>query len=281
MFTTATIRTPERKFFQCRIDTTLALEPGEECIVNFDYGQDTATLLERAESNGATTEKLPGFKVARKLVKGDSQRLQECAELSERAKHNFSLSTEREKGEVKLLHVRISFGGERLFIRYAADFPVDLRRFIGQVQRDFKTQVDLWQLNSRDQTAMMGCLGSCGRAACCCSWQHNFPSVNVRMAKDQAVAFSQELLQGTCGHIKCCLCFEHQQYLAASAGMPDLGIEVKCRHHDNSRGMIIARDILRQRVTVRTKEGRFLTVNATEVIIIERERYYRKRPEKT
>ena len=270
MQTVARIRMPENGVFLCRVAPSLAVLPGETCIVELDYGLDVGTVLELFGLNdhALVGEKIPAYRVVRKWDPEDCTRTAESEAIAERAKQAFMLSASHEKGHVKILHARLSYGRDRLFIRYSARIPVDLRRFIGQLQRDFKTQVDLWQVGVRDEAALIGCLGPCGRAVCCCSWQRQFQPVNVRMAKTQEMSLNPVSINGSCGRLKCCLRFEYEQYHAAGGQLPEHGSVVTCTGYEDAEGMVIGRDVMRARLTVRTRDGRFLTVSADTVRVL-------------
>ncbi len=270
MQTVARIRMPENGTFLCRVAPALSLMPGDPCIVELDYGMDTGTVLELygINENAGSDEKAPAFRVIRKQVPEDDHRLEENAGLAEKAKQAFMLSVSREKGHVKLLHNRFSYGRDRFFVRYAAHVPVDLRRFVGQLQRDFKTHVDLWQVGVRDEAALVGCLGPCGRAVCCCTWQHQFQPVNVRMAKTQEMSLNPVAINGSCGRLKCCLRFEYDQYRVAGADLPENGSVVTCAEFEHVEGLVIGRDVMRGRLTVRTRDGRFLTVARDAITVV-------------
>jgi len=130
--------------------------------------------------------------------------------------------------------------------------------------------VDLWQVGVRDEAALIGCLGTCGRAVCCCTWQRQFQSVNVRMAKTQEMSLNPGSINGTCGRLKCCLRFEYEQYRVASESLPDHGSLVRCEEHEEAEGVVIGRDVMRGRITVRTTDGRYLTVAADRVTVKDR-----------
>jgi len=271
MLTVAHVRMPENGVFACRVAPSLSLLPGDACMVELDYGMDTGVILDLFginNENASGEEKIPAFRVVRKQVDDDKTRILENMDLSEKAKRAFLFSVSHEKGHVKLLHTRFSYGRDKFFIRYSAQMPVDLRRFIGQVQRDFKTHVDLWQVGVRDEAALIGCLGPCGRAVCCCSWQHQFQPVNVRMAKAQEMSLNPVSINGSCGRLKCCLRFEYEQYRVAGEHLPGQGSVVTCREYDNVEGFVIGRDVMRGRLTVRTRDGRFLTVSSTAITVL-------------
>jgi cell fate regulator YaaT (PSP1 superfamily) len=262
---------PENGEFQCRVDETLALLPGERCLAELDYGLDIGMVLELygVQEGHDGAEKTPAYRVVRKVTPEDEALEGQRTALSQKAREAFEQSTVREKGHVKILHVRFSYGGERLFIRYSAQMPVDLRRFVGQLQRDFKTHVDLWQVGVRDEAAFIGGLGPCGRAVCCCSWQRQFWPVNVRMAKAQEMSLNPVAINGTCGRLKCCMRFEYEQYRAAGEALPEHGCLVKCCGRESAEGVVVGRDVMRGRVTVRTDDGRFLTVDAASATVEE------------
>ena len=270
MVTAAHIRMPENGVFSCRVPPPLTLDPGDRCVADLEYGQDIGVVLDiyGVSEDGANGEKAPSYCVVRKATQEDDALMSERGTLAEKARKAFALSTEREKGHVKILHVRFSFGGDKLFIRYSAQMPVDLRRFTRQLQRDFRTHVDLWQVGVRDEAALVGCLGICGRAACCCTWQCQSQPVNVRMAKAQEMSSSPAALNGTCGRLKCCLRFEYEQYREAGERLPEHGSLVRCREHGDAEGMIVGRDIMRGRLTVRMGDGRWLTVDAATVAVV-------------
>ena len=182
------VQMPERGVIQCLTAEAFAdapLQVGDYCICALDYGQDVGRIVKLTDVSG--TEELPSFRILRRQTAEDEALVKANMEVAAKARHAFQLSVMHEKTPVKILHVRFSFMRERLFIRYGASAVVDLRRFVNQIQRDFKTVVDLWQVGVRDECAFIGCLGHCGRAACCCTWQHQFQNLTTRMAKVQDV----------------------------------------------------------------------------------------------
>lgn len=268
--TIARIQMPESGVFSCRVPSALTVMPGDSCIAEFDYGLDAGIVLELFGVNGQilSVEKMPAFRLIRKCAPEDKSRFSDNESFAEKAKQAFLSSVRNEKGHVKILHVRFSYGRDRLFIRYSAQIPVDLRRFLGQLQRDFKTHVDLWQVGVRDEAALIGCLGPCGRAVCCKSWQRQFLPVNVRMAKEQEMSLNPVSINGSCGRLKCCLRFEYEQYCQAGESLPEHGSIVACLEHESAEGIVIGRDVLRGRITVRTKDGRFLTVAQNTIRVV-------------
>lgn len=256
------VQMPEGGILECVIseeEKKAEFKAGEHCVCALDYGQDVGRVVKVTESlEGASS---PSFRVLRKQTEADESLVKANMEMAEKARHAFRISVAHEKTPIKILHVRFSFMCERLFIRYGAASVVDLRRFINQIQRDFKTVVDLWQLGVRDECAFIGCLGHCGRSACCCTWQRQFQNLSTHMAKVQDVPLNPITANGHCGRLKCCLAFECEQYREAGVGLPESGSIVRCMNEaQDAEGMVVGRDVMRGRLTVRTRDGRFLTL---------------------
>ena len=266
----AQIQMPEGGTLNCRMPEGASESDfplGSFCLCELGYGQDIGCLIKIEElQSGATA---PTFRVIRQQSPEDAAHLEANAELVQKARQAFQLAVRYEKAHVKVLHMRFSFTRKTLFIRYSAASSVDLRRFVSQIQRDYKTQVDLWQVGIRDEAALVGCIGVCGRAACCCTWQHQFPCLNTRMAKAQDVPLNPVTANGRCGRLKCCFAFEYEQYSQAGQGFPEVGSTVRClTDKQGENGTVIGRDVMRGGVTVRTREGRILKLLKEDILVV-------------
>lgn len=267
MQTLARIQMPEGGLLNFWIpDTAGDLQVGQQCLCSLDYGIDYGTLV--ALFSIEPNEAKPAFNVVKIADENDVAQIAQQAERAQKAKHSFEQAIRFEKNPIKVVHVRFSFNGDRLFIRYGAQSPVDLRRFTGQIQRTYNTHVDLWQVGVRDEAAFVGCIGQCGRSACCCTWQRQFQNLTVKYARDQDIPLNPVTINGTCGRLKCCLAFEHKQYCEAARHLPESGTPVCVQYNAEAvEGTIVGRDILRGRLTVRTSDGRYLTLPAHDVTL--------------
>src|SRR5690606_33544090 len=63
----------------------------------------------------------------------------------------------------------------------------------------------------------------CGERLCCSSWMTNFPSVSIRMAKEQDLPLNPQKISGVCGRLYCCLTFEYEDYKALRGTLPKVG----------------------------------------------------------
>ena len=260
----AHIQMPEGAMLHCLMpEDGPELLLGDKCLCELDCGQDVGTLSQVTELSLHAAA--PTFRVVRKLTADDEAVLQANVEVAQKARQSFQLSVRYEKTPVKALHTRFSFGRERLFIRYSAAIAVDLRRFVSQIQRDYKTQVDLWQVGMRDETALVGCVGICGREACCCAWMRQFPSPGTRMARAQDVPPNPATANGRCGRLKCCLAFEYEQYRQAGQSLPETGSTVETQE---GSGVVVDRNVMCGRLTVRLREGKVLKLTREDVVSV-------------
>ena len=103
---------------------------------------------------------------------------------------------------------------------YTAEGRVDFRELIRIYAREFKVKIEMRQIGSRQESAKIGGLGSCGRELCCSTWLTDFKSVSTAAARYQNLAINQAKLSGQCGRLKCCLNYELSNYLEVLKEFP-------------------------------------------------------------
>jgi len=264
----AQIRTPEYALFYCRVNPCIDILLGRLYVVEFDYGIDVAEAIEYGDlQKGLKNFRIPGFCIIRSVNKYDVQKTKDHLSIAQKAETKLKQLLSADKINAKVVHSRLSLDGKRLFFRYFAKSPLSLSRYVTPIQREFNADVNLWQVGVREETRLIGCIGSCGRQSCCCSWQRRECSVNLKMAKTQGIPLNPASLNGTCNRLKCCLKYENHVYEEAGSGMPENGTRVVCTNYDNVKGVIINRDILRKKLIVRTSDGKFLNVSSAEIAI--------------
>jgi len=94
------------------------------------------------------------------------------------------------------------------------------RELIRHYAREFKIKVEMRQIGARQESALIGGLGSCGRELCCSTWLTDFKTVSTTAARYQNLAINQAKLSGQCGRLKCCLNFELDTYMEAIEEFP-------------------------------------------------------------
>ena len=129
--------------------------------------------------------------------------------------------------EMKLVDVEYTFDNSKVIFYFTADGRVDFRELVKDLASVFKMRIELRQIGVRDETKMMGGIGSCGRDLCCHSWLPDFEPVSVKMAKVQNLSLNPIKISGICGRLMCCLQYENDVYIEMKKGMPDVGEKVK------------------------------------------------------
>lgn len=122
--------------------------------------------------------------------------------------------------DMKIGEVEVQGDMRKATFYYTAEGRVDFRELIRIYARDFKVKVEMKQIGARQESAIIGGLGSCGRELCCSTWLTDFKSVSTGAARYQNLAINQAKLSGQCGRLKCCLNYELNTYLDALKAFP-------------------------------------------------------------
>jgi cell fate regulator YaaT (PSP1 superfamily) len=110
---------------------------------------------------------------------------------------------------------------------FTANGRVDFRELVRAYAKEFKVKIEMRQIGSRQESARIGGIGSCGRELCCSTWLSDFKSVNTTVARYQNIAINQTKLSGQCGRLKCCLNYELDSYMDALQHFPSHANTIK------------------------------------------------------
>ena len=200
---------PERGMFLVCLPEGFDSLRGTRCIVQLDYGEDVAEVKWSGrydpEVHGS---RIPGFKLIRPVSPDDTARLDANVSLADSMVVTFLKLAASEGHNPRVVHKRLSFGRDRLFIRFVSDeMRPDLSRPCSEIKRLFNATVNAWQLGPRDEVSFSGALGPCGRACCCSDWLSRYPQgLNADRIRAMGIAPSGQ--NGVCGRFRCCLAFE-------------------------------------------------------------------------
>jgi cell fate regulator YaaT (PSP1 superfamily) len=100
---------------------------------------------------------------------------------------------------------------------------VDFRPLVRDLSSRFGTKVQMLQVGERDRAKLIDGYDVCGQRLCCSSWQTSFPSVSIKMAKEQDLPLNPQKISGVCGRLYCCLTFEYEGYRELRGQMPKVG----------------------------------------------------------
>ncbi len=162
----------------------------------------------------------------------------------------------------------IEFQGDKRKITfyYTADGRVDFRELIKQFAASFKVKVEMRQIGSRQESALIGGIGSCGRELCCSTWLSDFKSVSTAAARYQNLSINQSKLSGQCGRLKCCLNYELDTYLDALQHFPENADRLRT---ENGTANLIKTDVFKGLLiyvmTEGPDKGKFYTLKVDQV----------------
>ncbi len=150
--------------------------------------------------------------------------------------------------QMKLVSCHYTFDRNLALFQFTSDGRVDFRNLVRDLSGALHTRVELRQIGVRDESAMLGGIGPCGRVFCCASVLDHFYSVNVKMAKIQRLSLNPASVSGGCGRLKCCLRYEVDGYKEMCRGLPRNGC--RCETPDGP-GRVMDCNALTRRVRIR------------------------------
>lgn len=244
----------------CYCPAPIATHIGDLCLFEDAERIECGKIIEESVVTDSADPSLPT--IVRCATLQDQARLQENGLLANIAEERCRDYVRSLGLEMRLVLVRYSFDRKRLLVIFAADERVDFRELIKRLAADCHCRIEMRQIGVRDEAAILGGLGPCGREHCCTAWLRRFEGVNVRMARTQKVALNPSSTHGMCGRLKCCLRYEDEQYREASRWLPREGNHVDV---PDGSGKVIELQVMLQRVRVRLDDGRVFSYPASDV----------------
>jgi len=129
--------------------------------------------------------------------------------------------------EMKISDVEFQGDGTKATFYYIANGRVDFRELIKLFAVEFEIKIEMRQIGARQESALIGGIGSCGRELCCSSWRNKLDTVSTQATRIQELPQNAEKHTGQCGKLKCCLMYELDQYIEAHKDFPDILLELE------------------------------------------------------
>jgi cell fate regulator YaaT (PSP1 superfamily) len=236
------------------------LRPGQQVIVEADRGEDLGevsalgAIAERkcSSSAGGCATPSPEKKVLRPARAEDVTRLRTLRDDEERVRGEARKVVERHGLKMKVTEAEWQFDRNKLILYFTAERRVDFRQLVRDLARAFRTRIELKQIGVRDEAALLGGVGRCGRELCCSTWLPELKPVSLQLAKDQRLSLNPAQISGCCGRLMCCLMYEHRTYVEARRRFPREG---RTLHTAKGEEKVLSVDIWRGTVTLRDPEG--------------------------
>jgi cell fate regulator YaaT (PSP1 superfamily) len=245
------------------------LRPGQWVVVEADRGEDVGEVTavgliaeRKCSSSGGCSTPTPDRKVLRPAVDDEVARLDELREDEVRVRSRTRELVRRHGLKMKVTEAEWQHDRNKLIIYFTADRRVDFRELVRDLARTFRTRIELKQIGVRDEAALLGGVGRCGRELCCSTWLPELKPVSLQLAKDQRLSLNPAQISGCCGRLMCCLMYEHRTYVESRRRFPREG---KSLRTGRGRETVIAVDILRETVTVRAESGERRTLSLDDL----------------
>ncbi len=261
MYRTAIVRISDDLSERCVSPSDLAIHVDDECIIEFDGILDHGHVASIAEMQGDVPQDLLP-KLVRRATLQDQAKIKENALRSKMAADRVSMKVAEQDLTVHLVDVKYSFDMALLRVCFTSDDRIDLYDVISELSNELHARIVIKQIGVRDEAAIVGGMGPCGRRLCCCSWLSDFKSINVKMARAQRMAVNPGAITGMCARLKCCLRYEYDCYTELGNQLPRDGAHVEC---PDGCGRVVDKNILAQRIKVRMEDDRLLEYGPEEV----------------
>lgn len=246
-------------------DGVPSLTRGDFCVVEMEYGLEAGKFQAMVEPSPEEPEERRLPRLLRRGTEADLARIRENVEIAGKALRHFVELNAEGGVHLKPLDCHFSLGRERMLIVFGSPEYVDCRRVVGRMQRELNTRVEVRHAGVRDEAAVAGGIGSCGRPLCCATWMRSFLPVNIPMARAQELPVNPAVLNGCCTGLKCCLRYEYDVYRDAARDLPANGTLVRW---EDCEGVVVGRDVLPRRLLVRTRAHGLRHVAADAVSVI-------------
>ena len=247
----------------------LDLTPGDRVIVQADRGEDfgqitaLGSIAERkCSSSGGCSTPTPGMRVLRRAEPDEVTRARYKVDDERRARLEARRHVARHGLKMKVTETEWQFDRKKLIIYFTAEKRVDFRALVRDLARSFRTRIELKQIGVRDEAALLGGVGRCGRELCCSTWLPELKPVSLQLAKDQSLSLNPAQISGCCGRLMCCLMYEHDSYVEARRRFPREGRSLRT---GRGREKVVSVNIFNETITLRDAEGDVRVVTVADL----------------
>lgn len=185
---------------------------GDQVVIEMDYGPAVGRVERSPMPVFKPCQKSSARKVLR-LANQDDQGALERKKKNEFIAKRFCRERSKELDlEMKVSKVEFSLNARHATFYFTANGRVDFRQLVRDLAKRFSTRVKMVQVGARDEAALLGGIGICGRTLCCSTWLKDFKPISIQMAKRQNLSLNPSKISGQCGRLLCCLAYEDPVY---------------------------------------------------------------------
>lgn len=265
------VRSIKNTFHPLQVPESLTIEHGQMILVRTDKGEEAMKAI---AVNSEVSQQWEKFKpealtALRTLSQRDLQTLDDIKKEEIESLAKCQELVKKHRLGMHLVQCRITFDKKKITFYYTAPERIDFRELLKDLTQTFKRiRIDLRHIGVRDETSIMEGTGICGRPFCCCSFLRKFESINIKLAKDQAMPIAPGKISGTCGRLLCCLNYEYSNYIEAAKGMPPVGSAVMT---PDGLGKVFSLQFLNSNVSVKLEDGKIKKYTKEDIEMVDAE----------
>lgn len=205
-------------------DNTAHFQRGDFVVAKTKYGADVVRIAGGSLRRPDYIKRKDLICIKRLATKAEMDRFHDNKNRVPEANKIFKQKVSDNALKMLLITSHFLAAEPKLIFFFTADNRVDFRKLVKDLVAVFKLRVELRQIAVRDEARIVGGLGQCGRAFCCCSCMGDkLPAVSTKMAREQGVSLLTQKVSGPCGRLLCCLSFEHEWYAKERTNFPPIG----------------------------------------------------------
>jgi len=232
---------------------------GDHVVVEADRGEDLGVVTalgvvaeRKCAGSGGCATPTPEARILRAARSDEVDRIPSLRADEDRVRTETRALVQQHGLRMKVTEAEWQFDRNKLIVYFTAEKRVDFRQLVRDLARNFRTRIELKQIGVRDEAALLGGVGRCGRELCCSTWLPELKPVSLQLAKDQNLSLNPSQISGCCGRLMCCLMYEHRTYVEARRRFPREGRQVRTSLGEEK---VVAVDIWADTVSLRGPEG--------------------------
>jgi cell fate regulator YaaT (PSP1 superfamily) len=229
-----------------------SLPVGTYVVVETSHGQEVGRVVVSPDQVIATEIKEPLKPVIRVAEHED---LEKAESLRSKAREELTLVRDKvveHELPMRVVGVDYNLEDSQLTVYFTAEDRVDFRGLVRDLSSVVQRRVQMLQVGDRDRAKAADGIGRCGERLCCSSWLTGFPTISIKMAKEQDLPLNPSKISGACGRLLCCLAYEYEQYRDLRGQLPKTGQVVST---PVGMAKVLALNVLKQTVSLRLEEG--------------------------
>ncbi len=202
------------------------IDVGQYVVVDTTHGQEVGRVVIAPDQVIASEIKETLKPIVRIATPEDIERARELREKAKERAREARQHVDELGLDMRIVGGDIDLQEKQLTLYFTAPERVDFRELVRKLSSRFGMRVQLLQVGERDRAKLVDGIGRCGERLCCSSWLTSFPTVSIRMAKEQELPLNPSKISGACGRLLCCLTYEYEMYRELRGQLPKVGTMV-------------------------------------------------------